>query len=987
MLFLRSAIVTLTVALVLVNARVEYSKSNQFQVQAQEELFHLRDGRAIPIDPEAYMTIEEIIKYHGYPLQVYDVITNDGYILTVHRIPYGKAGPGTKPRKPVMVQHGLLCSATSWILDVPNKNLPYLLADAGYDVWLGNVRGTVFDEMAKYDVPAVIDFIVTKSEYKQIYYIGHSMGTSMMFALLSTQPKYNEIVKTFFALAPVARLKNVKTPLRFLAPFSRSLDWILNTITTGEFLTSSPLMKFFTSTICASRLSFLCEHILFSICGFNAPELNSTRVPVYLHHTPAGTSVQTLVHYAQLVSNGNRFQKFDYGSRLNRQKYGQSTVPEYNLKNITTQVALFYSSNDYLATIKDVDWLTSRLNKLVLKYHVSLIKFSHLDFLWAIDLHSMIVSYEHMAPASTFLLVRQQINNYFNCPIKHNAQQMQLSHADKTACDSYYANSNHKMRFRIILGICLFFQAETVQAGRTKTCDYLSPVRKLLSQLLPTLLGDDEPDLGYNRQIREKAFTNCILMLFKGDPKNCDVSQFYSAEYDNCNSAIRKESLKKVIDKNFNGWWESYFSVAELVAAGLLQTATKMPDQALKEFCTKFPDYLLHRFEAFGGCKMIEKVVESKKFWDVSLDLTDVMSLSNIETALRHSAVNWYKDVDDELEASELGFCFLELADAIDFIKLNNFSHEEHTVSTQDGYFIKIQRLIKKDNPKTPNYPVLLMHGLNCYSVIWVDNCNASLAFILANQGYDVWLGNIRGNPYGREHLNRKLHSKQFWNFSFHENGVQDLPSIIDFILKKTGFHQIHYIGHSMGTTMMFVLLSSKPEYNTKLKSFMALAPVAYISHVLPKFQTVMDNFNFIKGILTFFNQYALIPNPTVNSYFLSMFCPNGENKCDNLISMVAGNHTSLLNKIRKSHNFSQYDYESSKLNIQHYDSAIPPKYNLTKVTAPVALFWSEGDFLSDTRDVKRLRSQLPNVILDYKIPFKNFTHADFIWAINASQF
>uniref|UniRef100_T1JB70 Partial AB-hydrolase lipase domain-containing protein n=1 Tax=Strigamia maritima TaxID=126957 RepID=T1JB70_STRMM len=87
------------------NARVEYSKSNQFQVQAQEELFHLRDGRAIPIDPEAYMTIEEIIKYHGYPLQVYDVITNDGYILTVHRIPYGKAGPGTKPRKPVMVQH------------------------------------------------------------------------------------------------------------------------------------------------------------------------------------------------------------------------------------------------------------------------------------------------------------------------------------------------------------------------------------------------------------------------------------------------------------------------------------------------------------------------------------------------------------------------------------------------------------------------------------------------------------------------------------------------------------------------------------------------------------------------------------------------------------------------------------------------------------------------------------------------------------------
>jgi hypothetical protein len=33
-----------------------------------------------------------------------------------------------------------------------------------------------------------------------------------------------------------------------------------------------------------------------------------------------------------------------------------------------------------------------------------------------------------------------------------------------------------------------------------------------------------------------------------------------------------------------------------------------------------------------------------------------------------------------------------------------------------------------------------------------------------------------------------------------------------------------------MGTTAAFVLLSEKPEYNQKIKLFVALAPVAYMT-------------------------------------------------------------------------------------------------------------------------------------------------------------
>lgn len=67
--------------------------------------------------------------------------------------------------------------------------------------------------------------------------------------------------------------------------------------------------------------------------------------------------------------------------------------------------------------------------------------------------------------------------------------------------------------------------------------------------------------------------------------------------------------------------------------------------------------------------------------------------------------------------------------------------------------------------------------------------------------------------------------------FSWHEMGVFDLPAYIDYILERTARSQLHYIGHSQGTTTFFVMASTRPEYNQKIKSMHALAPVAYFEH------------------------------------------------------------------------------------------------------------------------------------------------------------
>lgn len=61
--------------------------------------------------------------------------------------------------------------------------------------------------------------------------------------------------------------------------------------------------------------------------------------------------------------------------------------------------------------------------------------------------------------------------------------------------------------------------------------------------------------------------------------------------------------------------------------------------------------------------------------------------------------------------------------------------------------------------------------------------------------------------------------------------GYYDLPAVIDVIINTTNQTEIVYIGHSMGTTMFYVMASSRPEYNKKIKASFSLAPVAYIHH------------------------------------------------------------------------------------------------------------------------------------------------------------
>jgi lysosomal acid lipase/cholesteryl ester hydrolase len=62
--------------------------------------------------------------------------------------------------------------------------------------------------------------------------------------------------------------------------------------------------------------------------------------------------------------------------------------------------------------------------------------------------------------------------------------------------------------------------------------------------------------------------------------------------------------------------------------------------------------------------------------------------------------------------------------------------------------------------------------------------------------------------------------------------GVYDLPAAIDYVLEQTGQDNLYYVGHSMGTTMFYVLTSSLPQYNDKIRLMTSLAPIGYMAYV-----------------------------------------------------------------------------------------------------------------------------------------------------------
>ncbi|XP_014486359.1 PREDICTED: lipase 3-like isoform X2 [Dinoponera quadriceps] len=311
--------------------------------------------------------------------------------------------------------------------------------------------------------------------------------------------------------------------------------------------------------------------------------------------------------------------------------------------------------------------------------------------------------------------------------------------------------------------------------------------------------------------------------------------------------------------------------------------------------------------------------------------------------------------------------------------------------------------------------PVLVFHGLLSSSADWVLlGSHNALAYILCDNGYDVWLGNARGNSYSRGHKRYSVNDSEFWNFSWHEIGYYDIPALIDYILDKTGHEKLYYIGYSQGTTVFYVMGSERPEYNDKVKSMISLAPIAYIGnqkspllkclvYFLPLLEwgSVVCNINHCfprnkwwqTRILSSFVRTA--PRAMTRGFcycWFHLIAGFGSNQLDkSMLPAIFGHFPAGAStkqvlhfaQLINSKSFQKYDH-GAKLNKTLYGSTVPPEYNLSKVKTPVTIFYSENDFLTHTTDVLKLARKLPNIIQVKKIKYEKFNHIDYLWGRDA---
>ena len=188
----------------------------------------------------------------------------------------------------------------------------------------------------------------------------------------------------------------------------------------------------------------------------------------------------------------------------------------------------------------------------------------------------------------------------------------------------------------------------------------------------------------------------------------------------------------------------------------------------------------------------------------VTIFITLPIALVLILFRFIYRLIFFWGDYKQKLESS------VERQQVEDVVIKNGYPFERHEVVTKDGYVIRVDRLPNKKSSKV----VYLQHGVFDNSFAWVSSGTQSLAYRLHDLGFDVWLGNLRGTTQvDKVHVNDRISTKEYWNFSLNEHAMYDFPAFFHRIKTtkrgETGKDncKITIVSHSLGLTV------SKPSF------------------------------------------------------------------------------------------------------------------------------------------------------------------------------
>ncbi|KAK4453480.1 Alpha/Beta hydrolase protein [Podospora aff. communis PSN243] len=352
-----------------------------------------------------------------------------------------------------------------------------------------------------------------------------------------------------------------------------------------------------------------------------------------------------------------------------------------------------------------------------------------------------------------------------------------------------------------------------------------------------------------------------------------------------------------------------------------------------------------------------------------------------------------------------------DASDFVDLCAMWGYTAEEHVVQTKDGYLLGLHRLawrrgeedmrVNRGRNSVKKRVVYLHHGLLMNSEVWVclTDEQRSLPFVLVERGFDVWLGNNRGNKYSKKSIHCSPTTLDFWNFSIDEFAFYDIPDSIAYILDTTGQPSLSYIGFSQGTAQAFASLAVHPKLNDQVNVFIALAPAMSPAGLS---NGIVDA--LVKAspqvLFLLFGRRSILSSATM---WQSLLYPPLFTKVIDLgLTFLFNWKTQNINTSQKLAAYPHlYSFTSTKSvvhwfqiirtkSFQMYDDDVHPpmllsssskytkvaKYPTRNIKTPVVLVYGGSDSLVD---IKVMLRELPSQTVATEIP--HYEHLDFLWA------
>ena len=339
-------------------------------------------------------------------------------------------------------------------------------------------------------------------------------------------------------------------------------------------------------------------------------------------------------------------------------------------------------------------------------------------------------------------------------------------------------------------------------------------------------------------------------------------------------------------------------------------------------------------------------------------------------------------------------------------------------VTTDDGYILALFRIRHKQKYNKNLPPVLMQHGLSSSAINFImGGEEKSPSLVLAQEGFDVYLGNSRGSVYSMDHVSLNVGDKKYWEWSFQDMRL-DIKAFFEHIWKEKN-KKINYIGHSNGSVGMLAALSDPLDRSTanyiesRLDTFYCLSPVVYSkgNEILP-FKLPMWFIKTYFGLNRLFGIHASFPakekisisrvnrvnkrkthnkkhalywteksnekNNTDLYGFFESYHPHG-------CSFQAVEHFMQIHKREPEDYFKMFDYGLVR-NIMEYGSSVPPSYDFSLVKSKIRVYYGDMDKFISIDGIHLLGRKLANA--DCKLYLLNgYGHVSFTLGTETDKF